>query len=135
MPPTAIRRARKSLCERRLAASQRDLDYNLDRVELKAYEAGKRQRASERRKHGIVLTPIPVDVKKGVVDEELYGIECRLHREAGLGMPRRPYNLGGDSGNGEGGASAAAVKRIGFVSFSQIMQQVKAMYLRSTHLQ
>lgn len=127
MPPTAIRRARKSLCERRLAASQRELDSNFDRVELKAHEAGKRQRAVERRRKGIVLPPVPADVKKGIMNEELYEIECRLCKEAGLPIPRRPYNLGGAGSGGEGGD----VKRIGLVNFMWIIEQAKAMYLRS----
>lgn len=126
-----VRRARKSLQERRLNTLQRDLDSNLDRVELKAHQAAKVERAKQRRRKGIELPPIPESVLRGEMTEELFEIDCRLHREAGLYPPRRPPELlAAQRAAGKKDAPAGA-RSVGLVPFHAFMEQVVRMYQRT----
>jgi hypothetical protein len=128
MPPPVIRRARKSLPERRLSGLQRELDSNLDRVELKAHLKQKADREKDRKRRGIELVPIPVDVRKNIISAELFAVECRLHREAGLPAPRKPWNL---EPRQEGDGAAGGERRIGLVPFTRLLAQMVAMYQRT----
>ena len=129
---TAIRRARKSLPERRLNGLQRELDSNLERVEMRAHLKAKKDRAVARARRGEKLEPIPDSVKRGLLTEELYGVECRLHREAGLPPPPRPRELmAAEEEGGGGGAGKAGARRIGLVPFERIMRQMVAMFHRT----
>ncbi|KAH9586251.1 hypothetical protein LSM04_002732 [Trypanosoma melophagium] len=115
-----VRRARKSIRERRMKACMRDLSANLERVEMRVYRQQKqqRQRAAGLRPD----TPVPADVLRGKMNAELHAIECRLHREAGLPPPPplHPQLQGG----GQEGRRGTGTRRIGFLEFGAITQAV-----------
>lgn len=108
-----VRRARKSLIERRLKVLERDLQSNLDKVEDRAYNFQKTKRQSHRK----VTIDIPQYVRDGVLDADLFAIECRLHAEAGIPPPKPPTNLA---------AGASQVKHmVGFLPFEIVVHVVK----------
>uniref|UniRef100_A0A7S1QUQ7 Uncharacterized protein n=1 Tax=Neobodo designis TaxID=312471 RepID=A0A7S1QUQ7_NEODS len=115
----AIRRARKSLPERRLNGLQRELDSNFEKVELRAHLKGKQERAAERRRRGLDVPELPASVRRGEIDDELFGIECRLHREAGLPPPKREF------------AERQSVRRLGLVPFHRLVSQAVEMFKRT----
>ncbi len=85
---TLVRRARKSIRERRMKKCLDELTHNLSKVELRVHGHLKKRRMERR-----PLEPLPRHVMDGKLDEELYEIECRLHREAGLPPPEPPVEL------------------------------------------
>ncbi|KEG12006.1 hypothetical protein DQ04_02081090 [Trypanosoma grayi] len=107
-----VRRARKSIRERRMKACQKDLSANLEKVEMRVFKAQKRERERQRRSGGI-RCGIPKDVLQGKMNAELYSIECRLHREAGL-PPPASFD----------GFQQHAVRRIGLVEFAAVARAV-----------
>ena len=84
-----VRRARKSIRERRMKACINDLNSNLTKVEMRVFKEQKKERDMKRKALG-VADPVPKDVLQGRMNPELYEIECRLHEEAGLPKPL-PY--------------------------------------------
>ncbi|RNE94903.1 uncharacterized protein Tco025E_10293 [Trypanosoma conorhini] len=111
-----VRRARKSIRERRMKACLNDLSANLEKVEMRVFRQQKKERERKRRAAG-VSGGVPRDVLMGKMNPELYEVECRLHREAGLPPPPPP----------EGWAQASrssAVRRIGFVEFGVVAAEV-----------
>ncbi|ORC84344.1 uncharacterized protein TM35_000461630 [Trypanosoma theileri] len=118
-----VRRARKSIRERRMKACMRDLSANLERVEMRVYKQQKHQRQQQRRVAG--LRPenfVPPDVLRGEMNAELHEIECRLHREAGL-PPPPPLHLQ-MRGDRKHDTQRPGTRRIGFVEFGAIAQTV-----------
>ncbi|ESL09659.1 hypothetical protein TRSC58_02618 [Trypanosoma rangeli SC58] len=111
-----VRRARKSIRERRMKACLKDLSANLEKVEMRVFKQQKKERDRRRRVAG-VNCGVPRDVLMGKMSLELYDVECRLHREAGLPPPPPPEGWAQRSGSG-------AVRRIGFVEFNVIAKAV-----------
>ncbi|KAF8304264.1 hypothetical protein TcYC6_0040630 [Trypanosoma cruzi] len=111
-----VRRARKSIRERRMKACLKDLSANLEKVEMRVFRQQKKER-DRRRKVAGINCGIPPDVRMGKMNPELYRIECRLHREAGLLPPPPPEGCAQESGSG-------VTRRIGFVDFNTIAQAV-----------
>lgn len=89
MPPKKlVRRARKSLRERRLNVLDKELKSNLDKVELRKYRSDKVQRTVARKTGIIAPVPkMPLEVSCGLMTEELYSVERILRQRAGLGAP------------------------------------------------
>lgn len=114
-----VRRARKSIRERRMKACINDLSSNLAKVELRVFKHQKSERDAKRRQLGIA-NPVPKDVLMGKMNPELYRIECQLHDEAGLPKPR-PY-LGYHE---DAMRQRENTHRIGFVTFSAIVRAVQ----------
>jgi hypothetical protein len=85
--PSSVRRARKSVRERRMAACLRELTTNFDKVELKAHRVQKQKRLQRKKRLGVTAPPLPEDVKAGRMTPELWRIEAALHRAAGLPAP------------------------------------------------
>ncbi|CUG87828.1 Hypothetical protein, putative [Bodo saltans] len=109
-----VRRARKSLVERRMKVCLSELTSNLSKVEMKVHRHLKQKREDRRTSRGQALEPIPQDIIDGWMNEELYEIECRLHREAGIPPPPKLRGMKG-----------AAKKSVGMVLFSDILQAVR----------
>ena len=141
-----VRRARKSLVERRLRGLQKDLDSNLEKVELRAYQAGKAVRQRARQRAGTAFEPIPLAVRRGELTPELYEVERRLFMEAGLVPPDPPVTLApplaelakaaaaaaaGAAPTAAAAGSAAGRRLVGLVPFSALRAQIEAMYRRS----
>lgn len=116
--PKLVRRARKSTRERRINACLKDLNSNLEKVELKAFRAQKTMRDRRRTNSGQRLASIPDSVRRGVMTRELYEVECRLHAEAGIPPP--PTTEFGPRSENVGGQN-----RIGFVTFGEIARAVR----------
>lgn len=111
-----VRRARKSIQERKSAAQLRELQQNLEKVETRVHMFNQKKRSEKRKVTNTVKTPIPTSVVEGKMNPELYAIECRLHSEAGL-PPPRPY-AGYDP-------KKVSQRKIGFVNFSAIVRLVR----------
>jgi hypothetical protein len=92
-----------------------ELTTNLSKVEMKVHRHLKQKREDRRASRGQVLEPIPQDVVDGYMNEELYEIECRLHRDAGIPPPPKF----------RGGKGSATKKSVGMVLFSEILQAVR----------
>lgn len=98
-----------------------ELTSNLSKVELRVHRHNKTRREEIREITGRSLEPIPEDVLNGYMNEELYNIECRLHREAGIPAPppwrgsRRPAAA----------VNEAGAKRVGLLLFSDIVKAVR----------
>lgn len=107
-----VRRARKSLTERRMKVCLSELTNNLAKVELKVHNHLKQTREAKRASRGEVRPPVPADVVAGIMNEELYEIECRLHREAGIAPPP-PF-----------AGKRSASKYVGMVPFSELVRHV-----------
>jgi hypothetical protein len=105
--------------ERRLNGLQRELDSNFEKVEMRAHIQAKHERAEKRRRSGATSIEVPPSIRRGEMDDELYGIECRLHREAGLPPPVREFQKVKD------------VRRLGLVPFSRVVAQAVAMFQRT----
>mmetsp|Transcript_43374 Transcript_43374/g.50184 ORF Transcript_43374/g.50184 Transcript_43374/m.50184 type:complete len:119 (+) Transcript_43374:57-413(+) len=108
-----VRRARKSLKERRMKACLNELTSNLSKVELRVHNHLKKHRETVREARGQTRPPVPKDIIDGVMNEELYLIECRLHQEAGL-PPPPPY------------AGRRAAKFVGMVPFVELQRSAVA---------
>eukprot|EP00796_Vickermania_ingenoplastis_P012054 gene12054-8306_t len=110
-----VRRARKSIKERRMKACINDLNANLAKVETKVFLQQKGERDKKRKAMGL-SEPVPKDILTGRMNPDLYAIECRLHNEVGLPRPH-PYP--------EYWTDMARLKktsqRIGFVDFRMII--------------
>eukprot|EP00388_Colpodella_angusta_P028678 GDKK01013694.1.p1 GENE.GDKK01013694.1~~GDKK01013694.1.p1 ORF type:complete len:146 (+),score=9.10 GDKK01013694.1:74-511(+) len=111
-----VRRARKSIQERKSAAQLRELQQNLEKVETRVHMFNQKKRTEKRKMTNTVKTPVPTSVIDGKMNPELYAVECRLHSEAGL-PPPRPY-AGYDP-------KKVAPRRLGFVNFSTIVKLVR----------
>lgn len=109
-----VRRARKSLVERRMKACLNDLTSNLSKVEMKVHRHLKQKREDRRTSRGQTVEAIPQDILDGFMNEELYEIECRLHREAGIPPPPKFR-----------GQKGAAKKCVGLVHFADMLQSVR----------
>ncbi|KAK7197352.1 hypothetical protein NESM_000682500 [Novymonas esmeraldas] len=115
-----VRRARKSIRERRMKACINDLNANLSKVEMRVFREQKKERDTKRQELGIA-GPVPREVVNGQMNPELYAVECRLHAEAGLPKPL-PYQ-----GYKEDLArSRATTHCVGFVGFRTLLQAVRA---------
>ncbi|KAG8342571.1 hypothetical protein ERJ75_000090700 [Trypanosoma vivax] len=114
-----VRRARKSIRERRMKACIRDLNANLEKVEMRVFRQQRRLRQQQDRVAGLRVV-LPKDVLQGIMNPELYSIECRLHREAGL-PPPAPYE-----GYVPEGLNCSKQRRIGFVEFTTITKAARA---------
>lgn len=115
-----VRRARKSIRERRMKACINDLNSNLSKVELRVFRQQKQEREGRRKALG-VESCVPADVLEGRMNPELYLIECRLYEEAGLSRPL-PYQ-----GYKEDVMQSRANSHlIGFVGLRTLMQAVRA---------
>eukprot|EP00758_Cryptobia_borreli_P001387 Tbor_TRINITY_DN2198_c0_g1::TRINITY_DN2198_c0_g1_i1::g.5504::m.5504 len=112
-----VRRARKSIRERRMKECQTELSKNLDKVEMRVHVRKTKVKAERMRVRGTHVAPIPQDVLAGKMNPELYEIECRLHAEAGL-PPPAPY---------EGYEPIPNRRTIGFVSFHTFIKIVRQM--------
>jgi hypothetical protein len=113
-----VRRARKSLVERRMKVCLNELTSNLSKVELKVHRHLKQRREDRRAARGQAVEPIPADVLAGRMNEELYEIECQLHRDAGIPPPSKFKGLRSSSGGG-------GAKYVGMVLFANILQAVR----------
>jgi len=111
-----VRRARKSIRERKSAAQLRDFQANLEKVETRVHMHNQKKRDTKRRETNSVKTPVPTSVLDGHMNPELYAIECQLHADAGL-PPPRPYS-GYDP-------KKVAPRKIGFVNFGAIVRLVR----------
>src|SRR5262245_48396477 len=88
MPPKKlVRRARKSLRERRMNQCLRELQTNFEKVEQRKYRHDKAKRAVSRKRRGVDVVPIPREVRAGRINEELFRVECILHARANLPPP------------------------------------------------
>ena len=90
MPPKKlVRRAKKSLKERRINECLRDLESNYDKVELRKYRHDKAKRAANRKKAGKdhLIPRMTREVQAGIMTEELFNVERILHSRAGLPEP------------------------------------------------
>ena len=77
MPPKKlVRRAKKSLKERRINECLRDLESNYDKVELKKYRHDKAKRAAIRRRAGKdhLVPRMTREVAAGIMTEELFNV-------------------------------------------------------------
>lgn len=115
-----VRRARKSIRERRMKACINDLNSNLTKVEMRVFKKQKKERDMKRKALG-VADPVPKDVLRGRMNPELYEIECRLHEEAGLPKPLPYQGYKQDLVR-----SRATIHCIGFIGFRTILQAVRA---------
>lgn len=115
-----VRRARKSIRERRMKACINDLNSNLSKVEMRVFKEQKKERDTKRKALGMA-EPVPKDVLLGRMNPELYTIECRLHEEAGLPkpLPYQGYKL-------DLVRSRATTHCVGFVGFRSILQAIRA---------
>ncbi|EPY36600.1 hypothetical protein STCU_00500 [Strigomonas culicis] len=86
---------------------------------MRAYKKGKQVRETKKKQRGESFG-VPSDVKAGKMNPELYEIECRLYREAGLPKPK-PY-LGYER---DRGAQKRSMQRVGFVDFKDIISAVR----------
>lgn len=111
-----VRRARKSIRERKSAAQLRDFQANLEKVETRVHMHNQKKRDEKRKMTNSFKTPVPTSVLEGHMNPELYAIECRLHSDAGL-PPPRPY-AGYDP-------KKVAPRKIGLVSFGSIVRLVR----------
>ncbi|CCW64619.1 unnamed protein product [Phytomonas sp. EM1] len=114
-----VRRARKSIRERRMKACMKDLSSNLAKIEMRVFNKQKNERIVKRKELG-VSDSVPMNVLKGKMSPELYAIECRLHQEAGLPRPK-PYPEYQDDVR----KANEHKHRIGFASFSTIIAAVR----------
>lgn len=114
-----VRRARKSIRERRMKACINDLNSNLSKVEMRVFKGQKKERDAKRLAAGIA-GPVPRDVLAGRMNPELYEIECRLHKEAGLPrpLPYQGFKL-------DRMRSRATAHCVGFVGFRSILQAIR----------
>jgi hypothetical protein len=144
MPPKKlVRRARKSLKERRLNALDRDLKANLDKVELKKYRSDKLRRALDRKRGIAAPVPrIPKEVAAGLMNAELFKMEEILRARAGLSAPvplaiqiaNAPASVHkaiAAAGNDEmsandGAAPGGAMMMIGLVSLKHLASATRA---------
>ncbi|TPP42785.1 hypothetical protein CGC20_7750 [Leishmania donovani] len=97
-----VRRARKSIRERRMKACINDLNSNLSKVEMRVFRKQKKERDAKRQALGI---------------SEL----CRLHEEAGLPKPLPYQGYKEDLLR-----SRATTHCVGFVGFRTILQAIRA---------
>ena len=89
-----VRRARKSLIERRLHQCHRELSSNFEKVEMRKYKVDKARRAAERARSGNCdVPPMPPAVFSGGITEELFRVECMLHARANLPPPLPPLRI------------------------------------------
>ncbi|EAN80310.1 uncharacterized protein TEOVI_000715600 [Trypanosoma equiperdum] len=114
-----VRRARKSIRERRMKACLKDLSSNLEKVEMRVFRQQKQKRQQQQRKGAGNHITVPPDVLRGVMNPELYHIECRLHQEACM-PPPPPYE-----GYSQRERCDGARRRIGFVEFVTIAEMVR----------
>ena len=129
-----VRRARKSLRERRMKQCMNELTTNLDKVELTVHKHNRNKRFVKRTKRGQTLDPIPATVRQGIMTDDLFEIECQLHKQAGLPAPRLPKELGGKTPREERRAAAASdaigqatiSHRFGLIQFSDLVSFVKS---------
>lgn len=121
-----VRRARKSIRERRMKACISDLNTNLSKVEMRVYRRQKAERESRREVMGIP-SPVPRDVLLGRMNPQLYDVECRLHEAAGLPRPL-PY----PGYRADIGRNRRQIHRIGFVEFRNVMQAVRRINMRTS---
>ena len=103
-----------------------ELTSNLSKVELRVHRHNKTRREEIREATGKSLEPIPEDVLNGYMNEELYLIECRLHKEAGIPAPA-PWR---GSRRPAAAAYAAGAKRVGLLLFTDIVKAVRQYYQR-----
>lgn len=116
-----VRRARKSIRERRMKACINDLSSNLAKVEMRVFKTQKMRRDEKRRARG-EGDLIPKGVLMGRMTPELFRIECQLHVDAGL--PKAlPYPGYADDVM----RSRQQTQRVGFVSFPDILKAVRAL--------
>lgn len=115
-----VRRARKSIRERRMKACINDLNANLSKVEKKVFIQQKTKREQRRRALGLA-EPVPKDILAGRMNLDLYAIECRLHQEVGLPKPA-PYEQYAEDLR----RSRTSSQRIGFVDFRSFMAAIRA---------
>lgn len=115
-----VRRARKSIRERRMKACLNDLTSNLTKVETRVFLMQKMGREKRRKQLGLA-EPVPKDILEGKMNLELFEIECRLHEEAGL--PKPP--LYADYMNDRKQAKLAS-PRIGFIDLKALLKAVKS---------
>lgn len=115
-----VRRARKSIRERRMKACINDLNSNLSKVEMRVFREQKKERDSKRKAHG-AGDLVPKEVLNGRMNPELYAVECRLHAEAGLPKPLSYQGYKEDLIR-----SRATTHCVGFVGFRTILQAIRA---------
>ena len=134
--PTLVRRARKSLRERRMKQCLNELTQNLEKVELTVHRHQKKKRIIKKIKAGKDVDPIPASIRRGTMTEELYQLECKLFKQAGIPtLPRRPKylpepgtatNSTAAESNDEGRPSAAsAERRVGMIPFKTLVAVVR----------
>ncbi|EPY28215.1 hypothetical protein AGDE_10493 [Angomonas deanei] len=114
-----VRRARKSLRERRMTECINDLAANLSKVEMKVYRKQRETRLQRRKRLGLAGA-VPADILAGKMNPSLYEVECRLHEEAGLPRPRPYPGYASDVA-----ATRAKVQRVGFVSFQTLLNVIR----------
>lgn len=107
-----------------MKACLNDLTSNLSKVELKVHRHLKQRREDRRASRGQQVEPIPQDILDGWMNEELYEIECRLHREAGIPPPQK-YKGMRDTVN-------TPKKMVGMVHFTEILQAVRHKFSKRT---
>lgn len=117
-----VRRARKSIRERRIKASLKELTTNLEKVEMKAHLHNKERRKRKRETVGAAKEPIPPSVLRGEMNEELFQIECQLHAAAGLPPPVSLEQQLAASSKARADRSA---RIIGFVTFKNIVDSLR----------
>ncbi|KPA77733.1 hypothetical protein ABB37_07052 [Leptomonas pyrrhocoris] len=115
-----VRRARKSIRERRMKECINDLNSNLSKVEMRVFKKQKKERDTKRVALGLAQ-PVPKNILMGRMNPELYAIECRLHKEAGLSKPLPYQGYKQDLVR-----SHATTQCVGFVGFRTILQAIRA---------
>ncbi|KAG5510599.1 hypothetical protein JKF63_06896 [Porcisia hertigi] len=115
-----VRRARKSIRERRMKACLNELTQNLSKVERCVFREQKKERDRKRQAAGIGEL-VPKDVLNGRMNPDLYAVECRLHEEAGLPRPLPYQGYKEDLVR-----SRATMHCIGFVGLQTILHAIRA---------
>ncbi len=145
MPPKKlVRRARKSLRERRMNECLRELTQNFEKVELRKYRGDKARRAAQRKRAGkeAEAPRMSREVLAGIMDEGLFNVERILHARAGLPEPvplqrqlaqTRAIALklaataatgDGNSGNQQQHSSGNGSMQIGLIDFGRFVKVV-----------
>ncbi|CCW66737.1 unnamed protein product [Phytomonas sp. Hart1] len=114
-----VRRARKSIRERRMKACMNDLNSNLSKIEMRVFSKQKNERIARHKESG-VPNSVPISVLQGKMTPELYIIECHLHEEAGLAKPR-PY----PEYQSDIRKANEDKHRVGFLSFATIVTAIR----------
>lgn len=116
-----VRRARKSIRERRMKKCITDLSANLSKVEMRVFKKQKERRETKRKALGLE-NAVPKSVILGRMTPELYRIECRLHEE--MGLPKPPPYPGYSE---DVMRTRQQTQRVGFVNFATLLHTIRAL--------